>query len=145
MVYVCRFPPIIAVLCSKLANYGALPGSAVSRDSIYRVNRLPIIRWYQIFSNENHIRHSNYGAKQNWPVDYGQRFVQALEMHTFCWSSQSLWLLWALTQSRMLPNSIRKKTQHHQMPMGINGSKSHIWYNVGPPSYKLVYNLLRRC
>jgi hypothetical protein len=78
-------------------------------------------------------------------VDNGQRFVQALEMHTFCWSSQSLWLLWALTQSRMLPNSIRKKTQHHQMPMGINGSKSHIWYNVGPPSYKLVYNLLRRC
>ena len=57
-----------------------------------------------------------------------------------CWSSQSLWLLWALTQSWMLPNSIRKNTQHHQMPMGINGSKSHIWYNVGPPSYKLVYN-----
>ena len=65
MVYVRRFPPIIAVLCSTLANYGALPGSAVSGDSIYRVNRLPIIRWYQICSNENHIRHSNYGAKQN--------------------------------------------------------------------------------
>ena len=52
MVYVRRFPPIIAVLCSTLANYGALPGSAVSGDSIYRVNRLPIIRWYQICSNE---------------------------------------------------------------------------------------------
>jgi hypothetical protein len=65
-------------------------------------------------------------------VDYGQRFVQALEMHTFCWSSQSLWLLWALTQSRMLPNSIRKKHNTIKCQWASTG-QNHIYGTMWAP------------